>query len=297
MNDNFFSETIDYRVVKFQKLHSNFEEFNEKLKRRFELGINNEFETRPLDIKSFENENGFIPISLVVIFVPYATEEKLKKSKDANISIHGVSLDYHTEVKKLLSQIIQKIENANPGSKFYTQCDNGVFNERFFALNTGLGKMGRNQMVINEKFGSYGFLGLIATNAQLEEYTTKVKKCINCGLCKKICPSGAIGHDFFDSNICLSYLTQKKNLSPKEEELLKKNRLVYGCDCCQIVCSENNNKKYSNIEDFNRDLLYNIVLEDIINLTNKEFKNKYSNRNFSWRGKKTIVRNLTLNKL
>ena len=46
------------------------------------------------------------------------------------------------------------------------------------------------------------------------------------------------------------------------------------------------------IREFNEKLIDNLYLEDIKNLSNKEFKNKFGNRAFSWRGKALLERNL-----
>ena len=67
----------------------------------------------------------------------------------------------------------------------------------------------------------------------------------------------------------------------------------------QIMTSntnENNHIKYTEIADFQTDLLYNIELEELNALSNKMFKKEYGNRNFSWRGKSILIRNLELKK-
>ena len=63
---------------------------------------------------------------------------------------------------------------------------------------------------------------------------------------------------------------------------------------CQLACPENFNIKYTEIEDFKEDLLYNIGLEEINSISNKEFKARFSMRSFSWRGKKILKRNIEI---
>ena len=149
-----------------------------------------------------------------------------------------------------------------------------------------------NSMIINDIFGSYGFIGLIITDISSKEHITASLQCIKCDRCIRQCPSGAISSDGVDFSRCISYLTQKKTINSFEETLLKKQNKVFGCDVCQDVCPENKNKKYSNIEDFSRDLLYNIELGEIYDISNREFRRKFSDRNFSWKGKNIIVRNI-----
>jgi len=48
------------------------------------------------------------------------------------------------------------------------------------------------------------------------------------------------------------------------------------------------------MEEFTENLMPNIDLSDIENLSNREFMKKYGDRAFSWRGKAVIARNLKL---
>jgi hypothetical protein len=49
-----------------------------------------------------------------------------------------------------------------------------------------------------------------------------------------------------------------------------------------------------NIEEFYKDLMFNIDEDEINNISNKEFKRKYREKAFSWRGRKIIERNLNI---
>ena len=94
---------------------------------------------------------------------------------------------------------------------------------------------------------------------------------------------------------CLSYITQKKGeLEIEEEAILKKHKKVFGCDICQEVCPHYNNIMTTNIDRFKNDIITKIDNDEIDNISNKEFKRRYGNRAFSWRGKNIIKRNLDL---
>lgn len=285
---------VDYRVLSIETCKDEYDQLAKELQLRRELGLNNEYEVFGENIESISIKCGFEAITVIVLFVPYMTEEKLKLSKKSNLSSHACSIDYHRIVKDLMNEMVVDLKNIYPENSYYTQCDNGPYNERFFAIKSGLGKKSINSTIINDIYGSYGFIGIIITDAVIKEYTTQEKHCNRCNKCIKKCPSKAISSESADFNRCISYLTQKKKLSETEEELLKLQTKIFGCDICQEVCPENKNKKYSNIEDFNRDLLYNIELEDIEYLSNREFKRKFSDRNFSWKGKSIVVRNITI---
>lgn len=98
-----------------------------------------------------------------------------------------------------------------------------------------------------------------------------------------------------DPKKCLSYLTQKKEeLSKDEKEKIKNNKMVFGCDICQDVCPHNKNIEKTSIEDFKISLLGKLDEEEIEEISNKEFKRRYGNRAFSWRGRKIIKRNMDI---
>lgn len=286
----------EYRVIRFSQVESEYRSFLANRKLAYKNKRKNEFEPNILSIEELIAKIGFYPENIVIAFFPYMTAEKIERYVDSNLSTHAQSIDYHIVCKKLLEGMKDEYAQKNPASNFYIQSDNGLFNERFFAIKSGLCMEGENGMAIHSDYGSFGFLGMIATDLSVEEYTTPEKKCRGCNLCRLHCPSNAIQDCFVDSSKCLSYLSQKKNLTQEEEYLLQKSCKAFGCDLCQMVCPENKNIKYTEIEDFQINLMYNIKLEEVKEYSNKEFKVVYRDRNFSWRGKAILVRNLVLQK-
>ena len=165
----------------------------------------------------------------MVLFIPYSNYEKLEISIKNNLSIHACSIDYHKIVKRIAVGIVNELSGKYPDLKYHIQCDNGEYNEKYFALESGLGKKGANSLVINDVYGSYGFISLIFTDIELREYKTDKSNCINCRKCISSCPSGAIFENGINFNKCISYLTQKKFLDKNEENILKKQYKIYRC--------------------------------------------------------------------
>jgi epoxyqueuosine reductase len=109
--------------------------------------------------------------------------------------------------------------------------------------------------------------------------------CGTCNACTLACPTGAIqGNYLVDAHRCLSYLTQKKHLKVSEEQFL--NSCVYGCDICQLVCPKN--------IVFESDLRHIFDSQALLEMSNRQFKKVYANRDFSWRGASIIRRNIIL---
>ena len=103
-------------------------------------------------------------------------------------------------------------------------------------------------------------------------------KCIECNVCIKNCPSGFLSDK---NNKCLSSVTQQKQpLTKFEEEMIKKEGCIWGCDKCQEVCPMNKNKEFTKINEF------------IISYKNEYTENEdITDRAFQWRGEKIIKRN------
>lgn len=283
---------IDYRIINTNHILSAYNALIENQNHRKSQGNLNEFEPKLMSLEEISAELEFQIQSVVIVFMPYMTKNKLLSYSSSNLSVHAQSLDYHVICKILLQKLVTTLDLEN--SNNYLQVDQGLFNERFFAIHTGLCMKSINQLAIHPRYGSYGFLGIIATDKKLVEIVDETKNCSKCMACQKACPANAIRETEMKRNQCISYLTQKKELKNSDQKIIKRGTKAYGCDVCQIVCPENNNIKMSEIEDFNLDLMYNIDLRDIDSISNRQFKRQFGNRNFAWRGREVLLRNIRL---
>ena len=111
-------------------------------------------------------------------------------------------------------------------------------------------------------------------------------------MCLKACPTGALSSEGYNYQKCLSYLTQKEELTKKEKNML--NNCIYGCDKCQEVCPYN--QKNNNSIYFNPTGVEFINVFNYQKLSNKKFKEKYGHLSGSWKGKKIIERNIDIYK-
>jgi epoxyqueuosine reductase QueG len=88
-----------------------------------------------------------------------------------------------------------------PG-KMWLTCD------KVFAVEAGLGQMGYNRLVLHPKYGAAIILGSILLAGTCDQYDQSLdfNPCIECGLCLKVCPVGAIKKtDDFDFMGCYSH--------------------------------------------------------------------------------------------
>lgn len=238
--------------------------------------------------------------------------EKEDYELKAYVSKSAVGLDYHILLKEKMEMLVDKLKKDFGYSfEYFIGVDTAPLVDREIALTSLIGKYGKNKSIINDIYGSFIFIGYILVDILIDEemisdthkygkqaYGNEIAdKCIGCDLCIKACPTKAIREgDMMNSKICLSYLTQTKNKIPYEFRE-KMNKMIYGCDICQNVCPYNKNipiKKESlvpKITNENIAMSKEIDLEELLFISNKQFKKKYGNRAFSWRGKNILRRN------
>lgn len=215
--------------------------------------------------------------TVITFLFPYKVNENLPK----NISRYAAVRDYHLVCGEMLKNIAQKLKKRYENFAFEPFIDNSPINEVKAAVLSGLGVLGKNNLLINKKYGSFCFIGEIITDYEIQTVINSNTDCINCGACIKACPSGFLG----DKNLkCLSQITQQKApFNEGETALIKKSGVIWGCDVCQNVCPMNKGGKKTKIKQFLES--YNdeyVKGQDI------------SDRAFNWRGEKVILRNYDL---
>ena len=226
--------------------------------------------------------------SAIVCLFPYFTGYK-----EGNLSLYARSYDYHKIIKEKLSPICDFINSLSPDTECEVFADIGPEVDRELAYKAGLGFYGKNGMLINDDFGSWFFIGYILCDLEIEIDKPLDKTCLGCNKCIENCPGKALGENFKLDN-CASHISQKKgDLTESEIAILKKSKLIFGCDMCQRVCPHNNITPRP-LKEFTEDLIHSLSLSDIENLSNREFMQKYGERAFSWRGKGLLLRNINI---
>ncbi|HCQ5969782.1 TPA: tRNA epoxyqueuosine(34) reductase QueG [Clostridioides difficile] len=233
--------------------------------------------------------------SIIVCAFPYHINRQ-EKNKNSNLSKYCHGKDYHIVVKDFLQQICDYISKTVTDFKYKLFADNGPLVDRYLAYLSGIGYFGINNNIITDEYGSYVFIGYIVNNYKFEEDKPLEKSCFKCGKCVKYCPGNAIlGNYDMNPKKCLSYITQKKeDLSEKEKVVLKNGKKVFGCDICQEVCPHNVEMPTTHILEFKENIIDYLDYDEIQNISNKEFKRRYGDRAFSWRGRNIIKRNMEI---
>ncbi len=228
----------------------------------------------------------FQPRSVIVYLLPYYSGETV------NISRYAASLDYHLAIREIGADIISALRCEFADCNAVAYGDHSPIDEINAALISGLGIIGDNGLLINEKYGSYVFIGDVVTDVPPELIGAieprSVERCEGCGACKRACPTRVLSGE---GNDCLSAITQKKGeLSEYEESLMRKYNTVWGCDLCQSSCPHNRHPLITPVEFFHRERIENLTRSVLDNMDKAEF----SRRAFAWRGRRTVERNLDL---
>ncbi|MDI3270222.1 MAG: tRNA epoxyqueuosine(34) reductase QueG [Bacillota bacterium] len=178
---------------------------------------------------------------VVALALP-AVPEKVKPGRVSKIprgvvSRYAAGYDYHALLRWRGESLGRWLEAK--GYESWFQVDTGPLSERSFAEAAGLGKAGKNGLLLIPGLGTWAFLGLLLTEAPLKIQPLvdpSWDPCRGCDLCQKACPTDALKvAGEIDTTRCISHITQERGLLSREKEALLHGH-IWGCDICQEVC-------------------------------------------------------------
>jgi epoxyqueuosine reductase len=170
---------------------------------------------------------------------PYSTE--CANPERAHVARYAWGDDYHEVISRRLDALVAWMHERHPEPfEAAPYVDTGPVQERVYAQRAGIGWIGKNACVINERLGSFVFLAEIICSLPLEPDPPSLDQCGTCTLCLEACPTGAlVAPGVLDSNRCISYLTIEHRGAIPDELVAAVGSHVYGCDVCQEVCPWN----------------------------------------------------------
>jgi epoxyqueuosine reductase len=155
----------------------------------------------------------------------------------------GQPTDYHHVLLARLNKLEQSLQQQF--GPFSSRCyvDTGPLVERIYAKYAGIGWIAKNTCIIDQKLGSWLFLGVILTGLELPSagpLRLAEDRCGSCTRCIDACPTGALVAPYeMDASLCISYLTIEKRGPIPDQLRAQMGRQVFGCDICQDVCPWN----------------------------------------------------------
>ncbi len=202
--------------------------------------------------------------------------------------------DYHDSVLRRLLLIENELRGssqprnlADAAMQLRSYVDTGPLIERIYAKYAGIGWIGKNTCIINQKIGSWLFLGVILTSIDFTEDNHAPEhpvfdlpapdRCGTCARCIAACPTQAItAPGELDARLCISYLTIEKREELPENLRSLMGRHVFGCDICQDVCPWNRKAPVTPATEFEaREGLVNPKLDWLAEMQPKEFQETF----------------------
>jgi epoxyqueuosine reductase len=209
---------------------------------------------------------------------PYSTQEPSEPRGWISRYAWGRQ-DYHESVMRRLRQVECTLKESCGSVDLQTRCyvDTGPIVERVIAKYAGIGWIGKNTCIINQKLGSWLFLGVILTSLDLATESATLPapdRCGTCTRCIEACPTDALIAPYqLDANRCISYLTIEKRGAIAKELRVGMGRHIFGCDICQDVCPWNRKAAVTSAQEFQpRDALVNPSLEWLAQISVEEFR-------------------------
>jgi epoxyqueuosine reductase len=217
--------------------------------------------------------------SVISLAINYYTDKKYSGKKGfGKVSRYAWGVDYHLIVWDMLSLLENELKIIDPVFESKSYVDTGPLLDKAWAAKSGIGWQGKHSNVINKHYGSWIFLATIITNYEFEYSNPIPDFCGTCTACIEACPTKAIVDEYVvDANKCISYLTiENKNEIPSEFKDKFEN-WIFGCDICQDVCPWN--VKFSEVTKSKEFYPVNgnneIALDEVMNMSEEEFKNRF----------------------
>ena len=192
------------------------------------------------------------------------------------ISRYAWGDDYHDVLRRGLERLEASLRTAS-GTAFESKIcvDTAPLLERSYARQAGLGWIGRNTCLINQRSGSWFFLGDLLVSLDIEPDRPPPDRCGTCRRCIEACPTAAIipgplGYTV-DSRLCISYLTIELRTDVPLEQRAASGAHVFGCDICQDVCPWNRRAPVTAAPEF-QPRLFAPPLENLAGITEEEFR-------------------------
>lgn len=184
--------------------------------------------------------------------------------------------DYHRVIRHFLKSLAAYVTQRHPGARCRGVVDTAPILEKAWAVLSGLGRIGRNNLLQHPRLGSYLFLGLLLTDLPADTYDPVAggagepaagaspaaagadtplsgrlpDRCLRCRACVDACPTGALSLERaprLRADRCLSYATiekrpdgqGRKTFPPLRPQAGAAPLAIFGCDRCQSVCPAN----------------------------------------------------------
>jgi len=187
--------------------------------------------------------------SIVCVALNYYQGEAADPSWEP-VARYAWGRDYHDVMTPRLERLGAHLREAG-GARSRAYVDTGPVLERDLAARAGLGWIGKNTMLLHPALGSWFFIGVLLTTAELAHDAPLPDRCGSCRACLDVCPTQAfVAPYLLDARRCISYLTieHRGPIEPERQDGM--GPWQFGCDLCQSVCPWNRKAPVTREGDF-----------------------------------------------
>lgn len=232
--------------------------------------------------------------SVVVCGVSYKSEISggYSAADKCKIASYACNRDYHKTLKKMLKAMLRELQTTYPSLEARAFVDSAPILEKQYAVEAGLGWIGRQSLLVTPEYGTYVLLGELVLNAEVDEYDKPLER-VGCGECRRCidaCPTRAIVKPMtIDTSRCISCHT----IEAQPNSNINLNGWIFGCDECQNCCPYNKIAKPHNSTYF--DPLFDprtISSKMWLTMNEQEFCDKFGSTPLKRSGLERIILNI-----
>jgi epoxyqueuosine reductase len=237
--------------------------------------------------------------SAVVVGLNYGPGENplplLERRSEGVISVYALNADYHDLMKKRLKHMARWFVGET-GAEVKVFVDTAPLMEKPLAAKAGLGWQGKHTNLVSREHGSWLFLGVMLTAAELEPDAPEMDHCGSCRACLDICPTDAFPAPYrLDARRCISYLTIEHKAPIPEEFRAPMGNRIYGCDDCLAICPWNKFASAASEAAFHpRPELKGPLLAELAALDDTDFRQVFTASPVKRIGRDRFVRNVLI---
>lgn len=232
--------------------------------------------------------------SVIVCAVSYKSDISNGYAKDerCKIASYACNRDYHKSIKKMLQRLLHALQEQYPQLEGRAFVDTAPILEKQYAVEAGLGWIGRQSLLITAEYGSYVLLGELVISAKVDCYDEPYSGvgCGDCHRCQQACPTGAIAEPMvINTARCISCHT----IEAEPHNDIDLNGWIFGCDECQNVCPYNHkaaphrNAEFTPLFDPRR-----ITAEQWLTMSEEDFATRFSATPLKRSGLERIKKNI-----
>lgn len=183
-------------------------------------------------------------VSVLCSYNQNFTELLSENEHKPKISKYALGEDYHIVLKEKLYQLFHFTEELIGGLEGRVFTDSAPVLDKAWAVQSGLGWMGKNSNLLNKELGSWFFIGEMIVDVEFVYDNPVTDHCGTCTRCIDACPTDAIYEPYkVDGSKCISYFTIELRDKIPLEYHESIGTWIYGCDICQDVCPWNRKAK------------------------------------------------------